>query len=101
MRDVGPKAVATDCNAVNGGAITTSTAGLIGNVRSNSRTNETASDAVLFIFQLPTRRVVRTIMECVMMRWQRASSLFVLAGPRGPVTACLPVIRAPRHPPLK
>ena len=61
MRDEGPKAVRTDSSAVKGGASTTSTIGFIGNAVISSRTNEAASEAVLFIFQLPTMSVVRTI----------------------------------------
>src|SRR5687768_9335273 len=61
MLDAGSSVVRTDANAVKGGASTISTAGLLGMARDNSTTKPAASEAVLFIFQLPTMRVVRTV----------------------------------------
>src|SRR5207244_5775013 len=60
IQEEGPKAFRADSRAVKGGARTTSALGDAGTRSRRSRMRAAASEAVLFIFQLPMMRGLRT-----------------------------------------
>jgi len=59
IQEEGPKVLRADSRAVKGGAMTTSAWGEAGIRSRKSRIKLTASEAVLFIFQLPTMSGLR------------------------------------------
>lgn len=65
-----PSAARTDSSEVKGGAMTSSIERDAGIFPASSRTKSAASEAGLFIFQLPTIRGMRTI-EPFRMAWEQ------------------------------